>query len=134
MADDILHRFAERTRNDSFFLGATLEAYQRCHDCNDDDLATRLGCRVEDLQRLATCRAPSPTSRRFRSEVMSIAEYVGCDPYELLAMLREVGATSTLREEQVPSTGAGYLLAARDRKSDSTEGEKEPDVDDQDGA
>lgn len=133
MADDILHRFAQRARRDSFFLGAMLEAYQRCRDYDDEALAKHLGCDVPGLHRLASCRAPSPASRRFRSDVMSIAAYVGCDSDKLIALLRESGATATLRDEQVPNTGAGFMLAARDRKSDPAPTEKETDANDRSG-
>ena len=119
MTKDTLLRFAQRARQDSFFLGALLETYQQCHDCGEAALAKYLECDVQDILRLAACRAPSRLAKSFKADVTSIAKYAGCNPDKLALLLREVRSTAALRDESAENTGTGFMLAARDRENDS---------------
>lgn len=115
MSNPPLQRFAERARDDSFFLGAMLAAYQKPRGWNDETLAAFLECDVSGVHRLAACRAPSAASPRFQDEVRAIGAFAGCSPEKLAALVREVTVVSTMRKEG-EATEQQYLLAARDRK------------------
>jgi hypothetical protein len=125
MSKPPLQRFAERIRNDQFFLAGTLIAYQQSRGWDDQSLAAFLECEASVLYRLAACRMPSTTPPRFQDEVRAIAAFSGCNPEKLAALIREVTVVSTMQTEGA-AAGQQYLLAARDRREsqETQSGEK----------
>jgi hypothetical protein len=116
MSNPPLQRFGERARNDPFFLGALLAAYQEPRRWDDGALAAFLECDVSGIHRLAACRAPAAAPPQFQNEVRAIATFAGCSPEKLAVLVREVTVVSTIRKEG-EAAEQQYLLAARDRKA-----------------
>lgn len=110
-----LHRLIKRARHDPFFLGRALEEYQQSNGIDDVALADFLGCKTEALDRLALCRMPRPEAASFQQDVRRIAEFASCSPDQLVQVLRQASALSSLQRAPADSR-RNTLLAARDRK------------------
>lgn len=112
-----LRRAVERTRKTPFFMGWALAVYEKLHNLEKRQIAERLQCAPEALDRLALCRRPLDTEPEFQAHLRRIADFVSCDADRLVQVLREVAAFASLRET-TDAPENSFLLAARDRKED----------------
>lgn len=106
----------KKARKDPFFLGWAISQYQKSNKMDDQELATLLQCSEENLHRLAVCRLPDDENSAFQEHVKQIADYVSCNVDQLIRILREVSAVTTMREAPRTKGRLEYLMAARDRK------------------
>jgi hypothetical protein len=85
---DPLDTLARRTAGDPFFLGHSLDAYQRRHGLSDGDLCTLLGCDAATLTQLRLCRKPGTAAGwTAAQDVAHLAERYGIDPGALALTL-----------------------------------------------
>jgi hypothetical protein len=120
-------RAARRMEGDVFYMASALAAYRAIEGLDDESLAARLSCDVDDLPSLALCRRPDPTSPRFQAEVQRIADYAGVQPLALVRLLRAVNTGNALRGQRTSlPDNRGLLAAARDHE------EPEPQADSDD--
>lgn len=111
-----------RTEIDTFFVSRTLARYQSMRNIGDAELRRFLNCTSDGLERLALCRLPDDRDAQFRDHVRQIASYVPCDASRLLELFREVAALDSLQGGE-DGEATGLLLAARDRRKQSGEGD-----------
>src|SRR5690348_11899280 len=118
---DMVRIAAERAAAEPAFFAHALREYRAMYGLSLRSLATRIGCNIDDVTRLALCRRPDLSAPKWREELDKIANYVHIDPQLLLQLLREVEALTVMRT--VPSTSKafpkhqpGLLAAARLRK------------------
>lgn len=120
-------RFIQRAREqDGPLLARALQRYADAEGLSWADLAERLSCTEEALNRIALCLPPRP--ERFVADVEAIAEgRVAIEP--LLVLLRRLQVLKAFAEAAEQDSPAGsetaMLLAARDREAE----EIEPDED-----
>jgi hypothetical protein len=118
---DALQHLANRVACDPFFLAHSLAEFARSERLDDVALATRLGCRVEDLALIRLCRAPRTGPPGFRADLATIAARFGLDPAELTAAVRHGQGLATLRAAPHSEGVPGTLLAARDHDTPQEE-------------
>ena len=111
----LIQRFLNQARKDRFFLGWALSLFQETHSVNGHQLAQRLECDQNALDRLALCRLPDDKGGKFQNDVKQIAKFGPCNADRLVQLLREVVSISSLRGEVIEDA-SGLLMAARDRK------------------
>lgn len=118
-----IRRAVERACRDHFFLGWALSRYQAINGLDDPALADWLECTSTQLDRLALCKLPSDESDRFGADVRQIAEFGQCRPEQLMKLLRQVAAVSSLGGVGDTKESA-TLIAARDRKTPADESQE----------
>lgn len=132
MANKTFQHAARCAQDDVFFLGSALAIYQAGEQIDARELALRLGCAVDTLQRLALCRRPEPGDASFVKDVRCIASWAAVDADHLVDLIRFADAIAALRSAGA-SSDAGTLLAARDASDDepaegpNANGSGEPD-------
>lgn len=109
-----LDHLANRVAADPFFLAHPLAEFAHSERLDDPALAARLGCRPEYLTVLRLCRAPRSDPLAFRADVAAVAGRFGIDPGVLAEAVRRGQGLARVREAARPTTGPGFLLAARD--------------------
>ena len=85
----LLARAAQHAAHQPFLMAHPLAGYRARHHLDEVQLATVLGCSLRALRGLALCRRPSLVGPTAADEVRSLAEYVGCDAAQLMALLKE---------------------------------------------
>ena len=105
-----LENLANRVKDDPFFLACALRRYARSESLDDQQLANRLSCPVEELNRLRLCRVPAAETGQFRKDIQRIASAFGLDEGALLEAVRHGQAIFAMSQNQAAKT----LLAARD--------------------
>jgi hypothetical protein len=120
-----LEQLARRVKDDPFFLAAPLARYAAAEGLDDAGLAARLGCVSEALTGLRLCRNPDPQPPNFWNDVQLLAGQFLIDS-DILAEVVRYGQNLIRLAASPAGTGvaeAGFILAARDRKSaDQQEG------------
>ena len=71
--DTHLENLARRVEDDPFFLASALKRFARSEDLNDQDLAGKLNCAVQNLALVRLCRAPLPEDNSFREDIERVA-------------------------------------------------------------
>lgn len=104
-----LRRAAERAQSDPFFLAGLLQRYREEELLDESALADFLGCRPEDLPRLALCRRPGDGAA-FRRDISILAQRFRLHERALIRLVRVAESLEGMANE-------GGLLAARDRES-----------------
>ena len=112
-----------RTQGDAFFVSRALARYRSIRNIGDAELRRLLNCTSDGMERLALCRLPDDRDAQFRDHVRQIASYVPCDASRLLELFREVAALDSLLQGGKDAEATGLLLAARDRRKRSGEGD-----------
>ncbi len=123
-SNKVWHRLVDRARRDPRFVGWVLSQYGEAHSLPDNQVLEWLECRPDRRNQLALCRVPDPDEDSFAADVQKVGKFVGCNADRLVQMLREVGAFDALREGTGGASGAGLLMAARDRKDSKDPEEK----------
>lgn len=121
MATKRVTALARRIEGDDFFLASALADYARTEHLDEQGLAGALDCSEEDLVSLRLCRRPQPQS--FRADVDRIASRFGARTDVLAEAIRRSDALRTMRARSTEET-SGTLMAARDRRRGSSEGDK----------
>jgi hypothetical protein len=125
-----LIRAAHRAVNDPFFLASILKEYQRAHHLDNEGLATLLGCRVDDLPRLALCRRPATEQQAFVHDIDHLAQRFHLQADQLATIIRQVDILN-IWQQQMPfhlqATSPNMLSAARDRDEKSSKTTEEND-------
>jgi hypothetical protein len=117
---DVLARAVQKAQNNPFFLANVLNEFQRQNNLNDASLAKLIGCKAQDLPRLALCRCPNTSQPTFASDVNHLAHRFGLHENDLANIIRQVGALHELRDQFMKTRNRqGMLLAARDREDDT---------------
>jgi hypothetical protein len=114
-----LRRAADRATSAPFFMAYVLAQWGEAEGLTWIQAAARLGCTDEAAHRLALCRRPNPSPKRFSDDVQRIAAYANIDPDDLARIVREADAVQSLRQTRPVSNAkaaaAGLLIAALDR-------------------
>lgn len=116
--NEVLEHMANRVADDPFFLARPLAEYARSERLDDASLASRLGCRPEELARLRLCRAPLCGEAEFRADVTRVAAAFGIDPGILADAVRHGEGLARLRVTARAAGEPGHFLAARDSAPD----------------
>ena len=118
---EILRIAAERAASEPAFFAHALREYCAMFGLDLRSLATKLGCNIHDMTRLALCRKPDFDAPKWHEALEQIAHFVHVDSQLLLQLLREVDTLTAMRA--VPATSTiypgdqpGLLAAARLRK------------------
>ncbi len=106
---------ADRTLDDTFFLGWAVNEYKKANNFNDKMLENWLECSSDNIKKLLLCRLPDDKSDHFQEDVIKIAKYVSCNPDKLIVLIREVASVESLKMNS-EELSDGLLMAARDRK------------------
>jgi hypothetical protein len=115
---DPLVPLAARVANDPFFLASALTLYARSEGLDDPGLAAHLGCTVEQLPLVRLCRMPRSDPQQRREDVTVIAGHYHLDEQALLEAVKRAFVIHRL--QGAAATGAGRLMAARDREGGET--------------
>jgi hypothetical protein len=107
-----LSNLALRLENDPFFLACPLRLFANSAELTEEQLAERLGCRLETLVLIRLCRAPRVEAGQFRKDITRIATKFQINSSVLTDAVRRGQAIWHLRQHQID--GPGTLLAARD--------------------
>lgn len=118
---EIVRIAAERAASEPTFFGHVLREYCAMFGLDLPSLATKLGCNIHDMTRLALCRKPDFDAPQWHEDLEKIAHFVHVDYQLLLQLLREVDTLTAMRAVPAASTTypgdqAGLLAAARLRK------------------
>jgi hypothetical protein len=113
---------ADRTLDDTFFLGWAVNEYKKANNFNDKQLENWLECSSDNIKKLLLCRLPDDKSEYFQEDVIKIAKYVSCNPDKLIMLIREVASVESLKMNS-EELSDGLLMAARDRKKIDEEDE-----------
>jgi hypothetical protein len=118
---EIVRIAAERAASEPAFFAHVLREYRAMFGLDLRSLATKLGCNIHDMTRLALCRKPDFDAPKWQEDLEQIAHFVHVDSQLLLQLLREVDTLTAMRG--VPATSTTYpgdqpglLAAARLRK------------------
>lgn len=124
-----LRRAAQRAIENDFFLAGILHEYQHANHLNDDALAQFLGCKSNDIPRLALCRRPFPHQEAFLSDLEHLSQRFHLNVDRLATIIRQVDTLRILREHHASAKGLnnpqGLLQAARDRDDDRSDEREE---------
>jgi hypothetical protein len=112
MPSDAFKRAARRAIDRPFFLAGALHTYQEENGLSDTELADFLGCRPEDLPRLALCRQPVESS--FLKDVTHLASRFGLNGGRLAALIRDIEVSEEFQVGSGPTA-----MAARDREDNA---------------
>jgi hypothetical protein len=122
----ILGPLVSKTQEDPFFMGWVIERYAHSYNMGRKVFAAFLHCDENALDLLSLCKLPDNTSPQFETQIRQISNYVGCDNYHLIALIREVVAVHKFKEASL-CDNESFLMAARDRnKEDHNNDEQEP--------
>lgn len=114
MSDALLRWAAGRAARRDVFLASVLLPFAWAEQLDDEALAARLGCPVQDLPKLLLCRRPRTDPAGFWEDVQRIAAAHAISPDRLAEVVRL--AESVLALQRGSARGArGWLAAARDR-------------------
>lgn len=113
---------AERAASEPDFFAHVLREYRAMFGLDLRSLATKLGCKIDDVVRLALCRKPDLTAPKWQEDLDKIATFVHVDSQLLLQVLREVDTLTVMKTfpptlAVFPGNQPGLLAAARVRKS-----------------
>jgi len=108
-----LDELARRLERDPFFLACPLRVFAASADLEDMQLAAKLGCSPDDLDRLRLCRAPAGEPKEFQREIQLIADHFHLDADALMSAVRMGQALFRMAEHP----GGPTLLAARDHEA-----------------
>jgi hypothetical protein len=118
---EIVRIAAERAASEPAFFAHVLREYCVMFGLDLRSLATKLGCNIHDMTRLALCRKPDFDAPKWHEDLEKIAHFAHVDSQLLLQLLREVDTLTAMRA--VPATSTTYpgdqpglLAAARLRK------------------
>jgi len=118
---EIVRIAAERAASEPAFFAHVLREYCVMFGLELRSLATKLGCSIHDMTRLALCRKPDFDAPKWHEDLEKIAHFAHVDSQLLLQLLREVDTLTAMRA--VPATSTTYpgdqpglLAAARLRK------------------
>jgi hypothetical protein len=116
---------ARRARSHSAYLGWVLRRYEELEHRSEDDLAQFLGIAALDLQRLSLCLRPR--TDHFAEDVRQISEKFHVDATALAGIIRLVESVEAIAaaQEDTVSPESGLLMAARTRKKQHTQREKQ---------
>lgn len=120
-----LKRAAQIAQGDPFYLAGLMEVYQHMEGMDSSSLARYLGCLPDTLPRVALCRRPDPSPRRFRADVEAIARRFGLKADHLANLVRVTDAFRHFSTSQ-GAAPLGNLMAARDRQDDDRQASIEP--------
>lgn len=123
MATKRVTALARRIEGDDFFLASALADYARSGHLDEQGLAGALGCSEEDLVSLRLCRRPRSQPESFRREVGRIASRFGARTDVLAEVIRRSDALRAMRARSTEET-SGTLMAARDRRRGSSDGDE----------
>ena len=118
---ELIRIAAERAASEPAFFAHVLREYCAMFGLNQRSLATKLGCKIDDVTRLALCRKPDFDAPKWHEELEKIAHFVHIDSQLLLQLLREVDTLTVMKTLSATSTTypgdqPGLLAAARSRK------------------
>jgi hypothetical protein len=118
---EIVRIAAERAVSEPAFFAHVLREYCVMFGLDLRSLATKLGCNIQDMTRLALCRKPDFDAPKWREDLEKIAHFAHVDSQLLLQLLREVDTLTAMRAVPAASTThpgdqPGLLAAARLRK------------------
>lgn len=118
---EIVRVAAERAASEPTFFAHVLREYRAMFGLDLRSLATKLGCNIDDVTRLALCRKPDLAAPKWHEDLDKIATYVHVDSQLLLQVLREVDTLTAMRTvlataTSFPGDQPGLLAAARLRK------------------
>lgn len=118
---EIVRIAAERAASEPAFFAHVLREYCAMSGLDLRSLATKLGCNIHDLTRLALCRKPDFDAPKWHEDLEKIAHFVHVDSQLLLQLLREVDTLTAMRAAPTasinyPGDQPGLLAAARLRK------------------
>jgi hypothetical protein len=119
-ADQIHRKLIDRATDDPFFVGWALAKYLQIQAINLADLAHRLKCTDEGIDRIALCRLPDHKTVNFAADVQKIAAFGPCNHGALLHVIRTVMSVHVIQETAANSL-EGFLMAARDHIEASTD-------------
>ena len=122
MDDALLNRLSARARADSAFLANVLARYTQAGGPVAGSLREHLRLTPRDFQRLGLYLRPRPD--HFEEDVRTTANDFNIDPHQLAAVVRFVDAFDAMADSgddtirlPPPNIEAGFLAAARERKS-----------------
>ena len=118
---EIVQIAAERAASEPAFFAHVLREYCAMFGLDLRSLATKLGCNIHDMTRLALCRKPDFDAQQWHEDLEKIAHFVHVDSQLLLQLLREVDTLTAMRAVPAASTTypgdqPGLLAAARLKK------------------
>ncbi|MFZ0927274.1 MAG: hypothetical protein WAN11_01660 [Syntrophobacteraceae bacterium] len=119
-ADQIHRKLIDRATDDPFFVGWALAKYLHIQAINLADLAHRLKCTPEGIDRIALCRLPDNMKENFASDVQKIAAFGPCNREALLHVIRTVMSVHVMQETAGDSL-EGFLMVARDHLKAGTD-------------
>jgi hypothetical protein len=120
-----LEHMARRVADAPDFLACALAEFARSEKLEDNNLATRLGCTLENLTHLRLCRMPRSEPGLFWQDVEQIAGRYSADAEILAEVVRRGQSLFHLRNAVSDmARKPNLLLAARDddRESKPPEG------------
>jgi hypothetical protein len=94
---EILRIAAERAASEPAFFAHALREYCAMFGLDLRSLATKLGCNIHDMTRLALCRKPDFNTPKWNEALEQIAHFVHVDSQLLLQLLREVDTLTAMR-------------------------------------
>ena len=113
MTGDMTRKMVSLASRDSFYLGWHLVRYAEMTDMSMAEVGRELGCLPETVDSISLCRAPRAAPPHFREDIEAVADRFQVRADSLARIVRHVQVSS----------GAGILLAARDRDT-----EDDPDI------
>lgn len=114
---------AERAKTRPNYLAWVLEQYKETENLSDDDLAKFLQIKISQMPRLKLCL--KPRTAHFAADVEQISSKHGLDSHALAKVIRLVDSVSAMVTAKTDSRYSGVLMAARARKTQRKQQEKE---------
>ena len=117
----LLETMINRLSKEPSYLAWYLQRYADDEGIEFENLKDELNLSIEQLGKLAMCKAPDSRASDFAKRLRTIQEFTGVNHFSLAAIIRRCDALISLEN----SSSENYLLAARKRDEASEDEENE---------
>ena len=100
---------------DAQFMAFFLKRYLELEKLSQQDICSELKCSIQDYYKLSMCKAPDPEESDYLNRLNKINQYTNASVFALNKIIKRVNTIIKLSG----SMDKSYLMAARDKKTDS---------------